>query len=202
VKAGDPSTLRWHVVNATSVELQPLGTVAEIGEQTIRPTRDSVFTLRARNGYGTKGVQLGVIVSSSHVRRRPIASANPADIVVQARDCSLIRNAVIRGAGWLQTETGADETVARCGATFAHSSSVELFVTYASEDTRPVRVTINNYIIQEKALAATTGGWDEPNSVEQSLGVVRVTSGKNILEFYSEHQFPHIQQIRFHPVKQ
>jgi len=204
VKSGEVSTLRWRVTNATSVELQPLGTVAFSGDRPVRPTQDTAYTLAARNSVASKSVQLGVVVSAAPVRR-PIKKPTPAsglsDVTVQARDCSLVKNAVIRGEGWLQSESDGQSTTASCELSFAHAGSYELFVTYASGESRPVRITLNNFIIQEKGLAATTGGWSESNTTDQSLGVVSVLAGKNTLQFYSEHPFPHIQQVRFRAIQ-
>ncbi len=206
VKSGEVSTLRWRVTNATSVELRPLGTVAPSGDRPVRPTQDTAYTLAARNSVGSKSVQLGIVVSAAPVRRqikKPTLAGGLSDVTIQAqaRDCSLVKNAVIRGEGWLQSEADGESTTASCELSFAHAGSYELFVTYASDESRPIRITLNNFIIQEKGLAPTTGGWSEPNTTDQSLGVVSVSAGKNTLQFYSEHPFPHIQQVRFRAIQ-
>jgi hypothetical protein len=79
-------------------------------------------------------------------------------IYKEARDCDLIRGVVIRGDGWLQAD-GDQEGVAIASCNI---DSYEMFTQYASEGSRPVRVTLNKTIPQENALAATTGGWRIP----------------------------------------
>jgi hypothetical protein len=188
--------------------LEPGGTVPDSGDQSIMPLQDSVYRLTATNAFGSKAVLLGINVSeiTPTKNQRPVkplrgSKAEPFGLAVEARNCDLVKNTVIRGAGWLQTESDADQSsTAQCDVHIPAAGNYELFIKYASDEMRPVRVTLNNYIIQEKALAATTGGWSDPNAIDQTLGVVKLNVGKNILQIYSEHALPHIQQVRFKPV--
>src|SRR4051794_39639910 len=49
--------------NASSVAIEPLGNVVAEGQQTIKPENNTVYTLKASNSYGIRGVQLGVSVT-------------------------------------------------------------------------------------------------------------------------------------------
>jgi len=163
-----------------------------------------MYHLNGQNTFGSRGATVSIDVTKvphaeqKRTKQSALVSGTHPQIVMQTRDCVLVKNVVIRGDGWLQNENNANQTsIAECDLQPMVSAKYELFVKYASEESRPVRVTLNNNILQEKALAASTGGWEDPNSVDQTLGTVEVTNGKNILQFYSEHGFPHIQQIRF-----
>jgi hypothetical protein len=107
---------------------------------------------------------------------------------------------VIRGAGWLEAENEKDSSAvsrAECSVQIEREAKYEIFITYAANDNWPVRVALNQHIIDDAALAASTGGWDEPNQKEQPMGVWPLNSGTNTVEFYREHPIPHIQRIRF-----
>jgi hypothetical protein len=71
--------------------------------------------------------------------------------------------------------------------TFPRDGKYEVFITYAAADSWPVRVDLNQQIMHERALAAPTGGWDEPNQTEEPMGVWTVKAGTNEVGFYREH---------------
>ena len=213
IGAGEAATMRWRVTNAKATKIDPLGQVAGEGRQQIQPQKATVYTLTAENSYASRGVQLGVTVRPVAARSKPKQVVKSQQVtgtpppfeqratVMQARDCRLVRAVVVRGDGWLQGETDAEGLqIAACDVNLARGGRYELFVRYASGESRPVRVTLNNIILQESALAAATGGWSDPNSLDQTLGVVMARSGTNVLEFYTEHQFPHIQRVWFTPL--
>lgn len=217
VEAGHPIALRWQVANADKTTLDPLGEVVSQGQRTEQPDRNTVYTLTAQNAYGKRGVQLGVYVKAATPakveppapkaagrgkQKAAVVAAPPVDrsIYKEARDCDLLRGVVIRGDGWLQSDHDQEgTTIASCSVAFPKAGRYEMFVRYASEGARPVRVTLNKVILQENALAASTGGWADPNWVELTLGVVNVRQGMNAVEFFTEHYFPHIRQLRFVP---
>jgi hypothetical protein len=206
VKLGDISTVTWRVVNAKSVSLDPIGDIPPFGYRAVRPDKDTAYTLTARNSFATTGVQQSVVVVPAQAvpaRRQTATMVNPhpagADVVVEARDCKLVENVVIRGGGWLQNEhDGTAE--AECSVSLKNAGKYEIFVTYASPESRPVRVALNSRIIAENGIASPTGGTGEMNRLEQSLGVQVANQGINKLQFHSEHPFPYLQLIRFRPV--
>ncbi len=216
VAPGQPVGLRWRVANADKTTLDPLGDVVSQGQRTEQPVRNIVYTLTAQNSYGKRGVQLGVYVkpalsppkveppktASKGKQRSSVPPPPPPDrsIYKQARDCDLIRGVVIRGDGWLQADRDQEGlAIASCNIDFAKAGKYEMFTRYASEGSRPVRVTLNKTILQENALAASTGGWADPNWVDLTLGMVNVKQGINTVEFFTEHYFPHIRRLRFVP---
>lgn len=213
VVANGTVAVHWKVSdNADSVQLSTPESqdVAKSGSTTESVSKETTFKLTAKNKYGSRSVEQGVAISAitpSPVPKPPSKSSKPKPqptlpITVEARTCDLIRNVVIRGSGWLETEADKDsvsESRAECAVSFPTAGKYEMFVTYASDEARPVRITLNRKILQENALAAPTGGWTEPNELEQSLGVVQVNGGRNIVEFFSTHPLPHIQRFRFRP---
>jgi len=219
VTVGQPVNMQWRVANANKTNIDPFGAVVAQGQRTLEPDKNTVYTLTAENSYGTRGVQLGVFVKPSIAPVAPlpeekkkagkgkqapaIATTTPPDrgVVWEARDCNLIKGAVIRGEGWLQNETDEDGlAIASCDVNFARGGKYEMFIRYASVGSRPVRVTLNNTILQESALAASTAGWSDPNWVDYTMGVVAAKQGVNTIGFYTEHRFPHIQRLRFVPL--
>ncbi len=214
VTPGQPVGLRWWVANADKTTLDPLGDVVSQGQRTEQPVRNIVYTLTAQNSYGKRGVQLGVYVKpapsppkeeppkTTKGKQKPSVPAPPPDrsIYKEARDCDLTRGVVIRGDGWLQADRDQDGVaIASCDIDFPKAAKYEMFIRYASEGSRPVRVTLNKTILQENALAATTGGWADPNWVDLTMGIVNVKQGINTVEFFTEHYFPHIHRLRFVP---
>lgn len=200
MNSGEVAMVRWRVVNADDVHLKD-DAVASLGSLPIRPQSDSSYTLTAKNRFATRGILQSVVVNPSSPEgspSRPGPSVPPNAIALEARDCSLIENVVIRGEGWLQSE-GPGPAEAQCIVTMARAGRYEIFVDYASPESRPVRIALNSTIIAENGLAATTGGAGELNRLDQSLGVQSVRSGANILQFRAEHPFPYIRRIRFQP---
>jgi hypothetical protein len=221
VETNGTVTVHWRVSsNADTVQIDPFGdgNMGNPGSRPVTVGKETTFKLIAKNKFGTRSVEQGVTV---HPATAPTIASKPLpkqgknkaqrqvhqpitapNIVIEARTCALIENVVIRGSGWLETERDKDSTSesrADCSVSFPASGRYEMFVTYASAENRSVRVTLNKKIIEENALAAPTGGSAEPNEIEQSLGVVQVNGGSNIVEFFSERPFPHIQRIRFRP---
>jgi hypothetical protein len=207
---GDVAVVRWRVVNADSIELQPNGSIAAMGSMPVRPDKDTTYTLRAKNSVAERGIAQGVIVNTIPAAasagntvppaRKPKRAPTPGNAeVVEARDCKLVQNVVIRGEGWLQSENpGVGE--AECAVRLPRAGRYEIFVDYASPESRPVRVALNRKIIAENGLAAPTGGLEDANRLDQSLGVQTVPAGANTLQFHSEHSFPFIRRVRFQPL--
>lgn len=79
------------------------------------------------------------------------------------------------------------------------SGQYELWVEYASKDSRPVRITLNNKLIVPSGLAETTLTWGNPRPFRQAL--VTLEGGKNTLELYRSNVFPHIRRVEFRPVE-
>lgn len=200
VNASEVATVRWRVVNADEVHLKD-DAVAPLGSLPIRPQSDAVYMLTAKNSFATRRILQSVVVNPSAPKgppSKPGSSVLPNAITLNARDCGLIENVVIRGEGWLQSE-GPGLAEARCIVTVPRAARYEIFVDYASSDSRPVRIALNSTIIAENGLAATTGGAGELNRLDQSLGVYTLRSGANVLQFRTKHPFPYIRRIRFQP---
>lgn len=214
VTQGQSAQMHWRVANASKVEITPLGQVAAQGDQFVSPEKSIVYTLTAVNTYGSRGSQTSILVAPPPPATPPPAQPKitkktqpaPANLApsastaltIAARDCDLIRGVVIRGAGWLQSEADSDTLgIASCKLEIPRAGRYALSIRYASADERPVRITLNNTVLQESALAASTGGWADPNFLDLPMGDVTISAGQNIVEFRSEHPFPHIQSISF-----
>jgi hypothetical protein len=217
VETNGTATIHWKVSdNASKVQLDPFGQVATQGERPEQIVKNSEFKLTATNTFGSRSIEQGVAVHPplppeapppeprKKTKRPPApAGAKPPDLIIEARTCSLIKNVVIRGAGWLESENENDPNAisrATCSKTFPTAAKYEVFITYAAAESWPVRVAFNQKIIDDSALAAPTGGWNEPNQKDQSMGVWSVNAGVNTVEFYREHPIPHIERIRFRPI--
>ena len=206
VRSGESSLVTWRVVNSKSVNLDPVGNVPPLGSRVVRPDKDIAYTLVATNQFATTGVQQSIEVTLVGTppklarRRLPsnITSPSAGGVTIEARECELTENVVVRGEGWLQNDHLGTAT-ANCRVKLPRSGKWEVFVAYASPDSRPVRIALNSKIVAENGLAAGTGGAGGLNELDQSLGRQDGQQGENIVQFHSEHPFPYIRRIRFLP---
>jgi hypothetical protein len=204
IKPGEAAMMRWRVVNSDSVELEPGGPISDRGSQTLRPLADTkAYKLKAKNKFATRSISQAVVINATLPQKarssvsRPMAS--PGAVSVDARDCKLTNNVVVRGEGWLESEReGLAE--ADCVVNLPRDGRYEVFVDYSTPEARQVRVALNRKIIAENGLAAPTGGFEDANRLDQSLGVFPAQGGVNVLQFHSERPFPHIWRIRFQPI--
>jgi len=75
IQAGQSSTLRWSVENATSVTIQPgIGTAQSNGNRQVYPSSTTTYTLTARGPGGTNEATASVDVTAPS----PTAAAAPA----------------------------------------------------------------------------------------------------------------------------
>lgn len=84
------------------------------------------------------------------------------------------------------------------------SATYSLWIRYASEESRPVRIKLNGEVIVDKALFKTTAGWEEPQWEPQ--GSVELEEGDYVLRLEREGAFenaympfPAIHSIEFRP---
>jgi hypothetical protein len=84
VEAGSPTTLRWAVVNAYSLTIEPgVGTVATRGSVDVAPTATTTYTLTVTGTGGTKTESITIDVSGSG---RAVAGAVPPPAAPTGRD--------------------------------------------------------------------------------------------------------------------
>lgn len=79
-----------------------------------------------------------------------------------------------------------------------------LWIGYASEGSRPVRIKLNGEVINDKGLSGTTGGWEKPQLAPQ--GSIDLKQGDYVLRLEREGAsenaympFPAIHSIEFRP---
>ncbi|MCL1967263.1 MAG: OmpA family protein [Fibromonadales bacterium] len=79
VSKGQSATLTWQVSNASSVEIEGLGTVEASGSKKVKPTANTTYTLTASGDGGTRTSSVDVEIAAGPV---PIIlfSANPESI--------------------------------------------------------------------------------------------------------------------------
>jgi hypothetical protein len=204
LRPGETALMHWRVVNSNSVNLEPGGPLSDQGSQTVQPRVDTnAYTLTARNRFATRSVSQAVLVSAAPGKKprqtgsRPSPSAGAVNL--DARNCKLTNNVVVRGEGWLESEH-AGLAEADCAVSLSRNGKYEVFIDYSTPETRPVRIALNGKIIAENGIAAPTGSFEDANRLDQSLGVFSAQAGTNVLQFHSEHPFPHIWRIRFQPI--
>jgi hypothetical protein len=74
VRAGQPTTLRWTVSNATQVRLEPaLGAVAASGSLPVSPSATTTYTLTATDGHATASAAVQVAVDAA----APLTPSDP-----------------------------------------------------------------------------------------------------------------------------
>jgi hypothetical protein len=84
------------------------------------------------------------------------------------------------------------------------SATYSLWIRYASEESRPVRIKLNGDVINDKGLSETMAGWNEPQWAPQ--GTVGLEKGDHVLRLEREGAFenaympfPAIHSIEFRP---
>jgi hypothetical protein len=89
------ATSQWKVPNAATVTIDPIGPVESQARRSIQPTRDAaVYKLKATNGFGSRGLELGVRFKPAPPAPEPPAAA-PEDAAGQASgDASNFRSRV------------------------------------------------------------------------------------------------------------
>lgn len=76
-----------------------------------------------------------------------------------------------------------------------------LKVTYASLESRPMRLLVNKTLVNANACGRVTGGWDPGSRQEESEGTVAIRRGLNKIRLESDHYCPHINRIRLELIK-
>lgn len=83
ITRGEPVTLEWVTVNATTVTIdQDIGVVQAVGSQTVYPPDSLTYTLTASNSRGQRSESRQVTVSSAqtgeaHADRKDVKSDQP-----------------------------------------------------------------------------------------------------------------------------
>jgi hypothetical protein len=97
------------------------------------------------------------------------------------------------GDSWVEYEFSVERP-----ATYA------LWISYASEESRPVRIELDGEVINDKGLSGTTAGWQDPQWAAQ--GSVGLETGDHVLRLErvgvtaNEYKpFPAIHGIEFRP---
>ena len=93
------------------------------------------------------------------------------------------------------------ENLVEYDVTFNQSGKYEFSIEYAAAQSRPVDVYLNGDLIKKGAIATITGGWNPQHCKWQSVAIVLVKQGKNVLRIYRSSVFPHIRNIKFEPIK-
>lgn len=76
-----------------------------------------------------------------------------------------------------------------------------LLVEYASAQSRPVEIYLNNNPVNPNGLAQTTGGWGPSNQQWKFQGYVTINQADgNVLKLHRDNVFPHIRAIKFVPI--
>ncbi len=129
----------------------------------------------------------------------PTAAGRDA-FILEAEDWS--RGTLIRDS----THYGSTQaTLARTGnpgeqsmefdITTATSGAYELWIRYAAQESRPVRISVNGKKVTENALTATTGGWKVDDLQWDFATEFALNPGRNVLRIDGPPHFPHLDQL-------
>jgi hypothetical protein len=94
----------------------------------------------------------------------------------------------------------AKENLAEYDIQVEAAGSYELWVQYASDDSRPVQISMNGLVINNTGLASVTKGWFTANLAWERQGTVSAIEGRNVLRLYRNNVFPHIRMIELRPI--
>jgi len=80
ISAGQSATLSWKVLNATTISISGIGTVAAAGSVPVSPTATTTYTLTASNATSSQNATATVVVSGS-TTQVTYCYASPATII-------------------------------------------------------------------------------------------------------------------------
>ncbi len=75
-----------------------------------------------------------------------------------------------------------------------------LSIRYAAMESRPMRLTLDETVIAESALAAKTGGWLPPDQRWEEVGEFDLGEGRHLLRAEREGPVPHLDRMRWTPL--
>jgi len=81
IRSGERSTLDWQVLNAESVTITNIGTVAANGQRDVNPTQTTQYRLTARNARGEVSAVAAVTVEQLPPAQFLTCTASPANIL-------------------------------------------------------------------------------------------------------------------------
>ncbi len=89
----------------------------------------------------------------------------------------------------------ANSTFAEWDITLPAAGDYQLELRYAAQDSRPVRLKVNDQTIAENALTGTTGSWNPDGQKWEAQGIFKFIEGKNVLRLESKGVIPHIDKL-------
>jgi hypothetical protein len=81
----------------------------------------------------------------------------------------------------------------------ASQGDYDLYIRYASEEPRPMTVTLNGHVVTTAACSQATGGYDPSRQLWQKAGSLQLVAGSNRLRLSRNNVFPHIDKIALRP---
>ena len=96
--------------------------------------------------------------------------------------------------------TGNAPTDAEWDITVPNAGTYQLEVRYAAEESRPVKILLNDSLVRNDAAGTATGGWFPDNQKWEPQAIVTLKAGKNVLRIERNGAIPHIDKLAFIPV--
>jgi hypothetical protein len=136
----------------------------------------------------------------------PCAAASDAPCVVlvpaaaRTRQCVTTENLNYMGMAVTDRSRGADceltwDMLAETGGWY------EIWVEYAAQDSRPMRIMLDQDVLLHFGLAETTGGWTEADQVWHLQDTAFLTTGLHRITFTRIGDIPHIRAVAFLPIE-
>ncbi|HEY0075780.1 MAG TPA: DUF1553 domain-containing protein [Abditibacteriaceae bacterium] len=92
-------------------------------------------------------------------------------------------------------ESGGIGTFAEWDITVPNAGDYQVELRYAAQESRPVRLKLNDQTIAENAATDATGGWNPDGQKWDVQGVFKFVAGKNVLRLEAKGAIPHIDKV-------
>lgn len=91
--------------------------------------------------------------------------------------------------------TGGGSTFAEWDITVPTEGAYQLELRYAAQDSRPIRLKLNDQTIAENAATGMTGSWNPDGQKWEAQGIFKFVAGKNVLRLESKGDIPHFDKL-------
>ncbi len=92
-------------------------------------------------------------------------------------------------------ESGGKGTFAEWDLTIPAAGNYQVELRYAAQETRAVRLKLNEQTIAENAAADVTGSWNPDGQKWEVQGVFKFVAGKNVLRLEAKGAIPHFDKV-------
>jgi hypothetical protein len=183
ISAGESSTLRWSVSDATSRTIDhEIEKVASAGTEVVSPTETTTYTLTATNNAGTRDATVEVIVKEGEVNLPVISSFEASPSAISTGEGSRLSWSVSDATSvTIDPEIG---TVALTGTRQASPTETTIYTLTATNDAGnrfdTVRVIVNDFDIREVIVKEEEVNLPVISSFEASPSAISTGDGSTL----------------------